>query len=217
VLGADLLGFFILLLLELSRAFDLVEETHDLFYIVFFAGLFEGEADKTHVLLVNRGYLGLCDPGLLGFIEVRRNPGIEFVEVVKVGSVELVRDRRLVRGSAAPEVVPVDGSEEGVIFDLLDTVSAEPDICSHEGTLFRHQPHDKIRGVSRHLNVWGDLQVLAPLDDFAAGLFGVVRTERSVADQHLEEDGSDRPPVDDLGVPVLVEDFGSNIVGCPHE
>ena len=79
-------------------------------------------------------------------------------------------------------------------------------------TLFGHESHDEVCRVSRHLYVLRDLQVLAPLDDFSTGLFGVVRTERRVADEHLEEDGSDRPPVDDLSVPVLVEDFRCDVV-----
>lgn len=84
MLGADLLRLFFILFLELSRAFYFVEETHDLFYIVFFAGLFESEADEAHVLLVNSCYLRLRDPGLLGLVEVRRDPGVELVKVVEV-------------------------------------------------------------------------------------------------------------------------------------
>jgi hypothetical protein len=77
---------------------------------------------------MNSSYLRLGDPGLLRLVEVRRNPRVELVEVVEVGGVELVRYRWLVWGSAVPEVVPVDGPEEGVVFDLLDSVPAETDV-----------------------------------------------------------------------------------------
>ena len=51
MLDSDLLGSFVFLFFELSRGFDFIEETHDLLYIVFFAGFLEGETDEAHVLL----------------------------------------------------------------------------------------------------------------------------------------------------------------------
>jgi hypothetical protein len=77
--------------------------------------------------LVTSCYLRLSDPGLLRFVEVRRDPRIELVEVIEIRCVELVGYWRLVWRNAASEVVPIYRSKEGVIFDLLDSVSAETD------------------------------------------------------------------------------------------
>lgn len=54
--------------------------------------------------------------------------------------------------------------------------------------------------------------MLSPLDHFAAGLFRVIRTEGSVPDEHFEENGSDRPPIDDFSVSALVEHLWSDII-----
>lgn len=59
--------------------------------------------------------------------------------------------------------------------------------------------------------------MLLPVDDLLAGGPRHIVKEWRVPDQHLKEDGPQGPPVHDLGVAILAEDFGGDVVRSSHQ
>jgi hypothetical protein len=93
-----------------------------------------------------------------------------------------------------PDGVPVDSVEEGVRLDLLDRktrfgvgkksrygkrISWIPRIRSISPTA--GLPSDHTLGFSAEIDVFGDLQVILPLDDLLVSLMRALRTEWRVA------------------------------------
>lgn len=56
------------------------------------------------------------------------------------------------------------------------------------------------------------MQVSWPVNDLAVGVVGFLGAERRPADQALEHDGSDTPPVTAIVVALSAEDLGSDVV-----
>lgn len=54
------------------------------------------------------------------------------------------------------------------------------------------------------------------MKDFLACDRRVIREKGRVANQHLKEDGTNRPPVDCFIVTLLSEDFGGYVVRCTY-
>lgn len=54
--------------------------------------------------------------------------------------------------------------------------------------------------------------MLLPIDDLAVGVVGLFGTERWPADQTLEHDGANRPPVTAEGITCAGEDLWGNVV-----
>ena len=94
--------------------------------------------------------------------------------------------------------------------DLLNSVDAQPFI------LVRDQPLNQINRSGAQVCLGGYDQRLAPVQDLLAGDLGVLRKEGGVAYQHLLEDHAHGPPVGSLGLALLAEDLGSDLVGGAH-
>lgn len=54
--------------------------------------------------------------------------------------------------------------------------------------------------------------MLFPIDDLAVGLVGVLSAEGRPADEALEHDGSDRPPIAAEGVALASENLRGDVV-----
>lgn len=63
-------------------------------------------------------------------------------------------------------------------------------------------------------NVFREIERFAPIDNFAVSVVRVFGAERGPADETLEHDGADGPPVAAEGVAFTGEDFGSDVVRC---
>ena len=57
------------------------------------------------------------------------------------------------------------------------------------------------------------MQVMLPLQNLVVRLIRGLGAEGRVADEALEHDGTKRPPVALVAVPLLHEDFWRNVVG----
>ena len=133
-------------------------------------------------------------------------PRVFFFEFLEVGGVDFVFDYREEGGCFFSDSFPVDSLEEGVCFDFRDAVDAE------SFGLVCDESSDEVDRRLGEVGVGGDVEGLLPVDDFLAGGLRVVREEGGVADDHLEKDDADAPPVDCLGVALLREHLGRDVV-----
>lgn len=74
-------------------------------------------------------------------------------------------------------------------------------------------PPDQILSLDAELDVVGEVERLAPIDNLAVRVVAVLGAERRPADQALEHDGAQRPPVAVERVAVPGEDLGRDVVG----
>jgi hypothetical protein len=69
-----------------------------------------------------------------------------------------------------------------------------------------------VLGILAQLLVWWEVQVARPVDDLAVGLVVVLGAERGPADQALEHDGSDTPPITSEIVALAGKDLGGDVI-----
>ena len=72
---------------------------------------------------------------------------------------------------------------------------------------------NEITGSISQRNVLRKVERLAPIDDLTICVVRIFGTERGPADQTLEHDGSNRPPVTAECVAFAGEDLGRNVIG----
>ena len=60
------------------------------------------------------------------------------------------------------------------------------------------------------------MQVAGPVDNLAVCVVGLFGAERGPADETLEHDGSDRPPIAAIVVTLTAEDLRGNVVGSTN-
>ena len=71
---------------------------------------------------------------------------------------------------------------------------------------------DEIFGVFAQGYVFGEVERVWPIDDFAVGIVGVFGAERRPADKTFEHDCAGRPPVAGESVALTGENFGRDVV-----
>lgn len=77
-----------------------------------------------------------------------------------------------------------------------------------------YSPPDEVLGLGAKLLVGREVEVAGPVDDLAVGVVRLLSAERRPADEALEHDGTDGPPIAAVVVTLSAEDLGSDIVGC---
>lgn len=87
-------------------------------------------------------------------------------------------------------------------------------MCIGDGSGWVNVPADEMTSSFAEYNVFRKVESFAPVDDFAVRIMRVFGAERRPADETLEHDGSNRPPVAGEGVSFAGEDFRCNVVGC---
>ncbi len=139
------------------------------------------------------------------------------------------RELGLERSSNTTKLVPDDALEEWMLFDLRGTImctafSTKPVVgIAKETTRSASSKRRACSLLSDHIFclttqyqlIW-KVQGLAPVDNLAVCVMGVFRTERRPSDKAFEHDSSDRPPVTEIGVSLVQEDLGCNIVRSSH-
>ena len=65
------------------------------------------------------------------------------------------------------------------------------------------------------MHIVGDDEVMRPIDDLLVRLVRRLGTERWIADQTLEHDRAQRPPIALVSVSLLQENLGRDIIGRP--
>mmetsp|Transcript_220 Transcript_220/g.858 ORF Transcript_220/g.858 Transcript_220/m.858 type:complete len:457 (-) Transcript_220:283-1653(-) len=119
-----------------------------------------------------------------------RQHGLILLELLKVGSVEVMQHGGLVRRGLAVKGAPVDPTEEWVRLDLAHAAPrAQPVVHG------AHEPQDEVPRRWRELGLLRYPKVVLPVDNLLARGHGVLRVEGRVAHHHLEHDGAHAPPV----------------------
>lgn len=108
--------------------------------------------------------------------------------------------------SDASQSVKVDPSEELVVLDLTCTSTTQSVFCVANKTIVqvssraqtsiaRLLPSDQILSIRTKLDVFWEVQGLAPVYDLTVGVMGVFGTERWPANLTLEHDRTKTPPI----------------------
>lgn len=131
------------------------------------------------------------------------------------------------------KLLPDHSAEEGVVFNLRGTailatfatntvfrVTQETDnplATAHILKVFTphsHIPSDEMLGFTRESKFLREVKTLPPVHNLTVGVGSVLSAEWWPSNETLEHNGTNRPPVTQVGVPLAVEDFGSNVVWC---
>ena len=132
---------------------------------------------------------------------------LELVEKTGVGFVANLRNegRRIVTHAA-----PVHPREPGMSLDLGYPLLSQSSLVVRYPT-----PHQVLCPLGQ-LRVLGDLEVRLPHKYLFAHLLRILGVERWPADEHLEQDRPQRPPVDGPVISGLQKYFGGNVVNGSH-
>jgi len=98
---------------------------------------------------------------------------------------------------------PVDTVKEVV---LLDLIHSQPLI------LAAYQPADEILSLPAEVHIVGEDEVVLPVNNLFVRFVCRLRAERRVANQALEHDCSERPPITLISVALQQEDLRGNVV-----
>mmetsp|Transcript_219 Transcript_219/g.855 ORF Transcript_219/g.855 Transcript_219/m.855 type:complete len:421 (-) Transcript_219:283-1545(-) len=140
-----------------------------------------------------------------------RQHGLILLELLKVGSVEVMQHGGLVRRGLAVKGAPVDPTEEWVRLDLAHAAPrAQPVVHG------AHEPQDEVPRRWRELGLLRYPKVVLPVDNLLARGHGVLRVEGRVAHHHLEHDGAHAPPVALQAVTLLQQDLRRDVVRGSH-
>mmetsp|Transcript_2659 Transcript_2659/g.8068 ORF Transcript_2659/g.8068 Transcript_2659/m.8068 type:complete len:421 (-) Transcript_2659:254-1516(-) len=140
-----------------------------------------------------------------------RQHGLILLELLKVGSVEVMQHGGLVRRGLAVKGAPVDPAEEWVRLDLAHAAPrAQPVVHG------AHEPQDEVPRRWRELGLLRYPKVVLPVDNLLARGHGVLRVEGRVAHHHLEHDGAHAPPVALQAVTLLQQDLRRDVVRGSH-
>mmetsp|Transcript_4129 Transcript_4129/g.10718 ORF Transcript_4129/g.10718 Transcript_4129/m.10718 type:complete len:289 (+) Transcript_4129:310-1176(+) len=133
---------------------------------------------------------------------VRRR--LELLKVLRVG---LVDDDGRVGGAASAQLVPVDALEELVTADPLEV---EALVAAAE------ELGDQGSRRWRHVALLGELEGRLEVNNLLCRLFGRVRVEGRVSDDHLVQDDAERPPVALEAVARLQQHLGRHVIRSAH-
>jgi hypothetical protein len=88
---------------------------------------------------------------------------------------------------------------------------------SHEETAhWGNSPPDKVFSLCAQLLVWREVEVTRPVDNLAVCVVRLFSAERRPADEALEHDRADRPPIAAKVVSLPAEDLRRYVVGSTH-
>ena len=74
-------------------------------------------------------------------------------------------------------------------------------------------PPDETFRIPRQGEFLGEVKTFPPVHNLTVGVGGIFRAEWGPTHKALEHDRTNRPPIAQVGVPLAVEDLGSNVVG----
>jgi hypothetical protein len=73
-------------------------------------------------------------------------------------------------------------------------------------------PSNQILSLRTQVNVFWEVQGLAPVNDLAIRIVSILSTERGPSNLALEHDRTQAPPIAILSVALATEDFWSNVI-----
>lgn len=178
--------------------------------------------------LLGRGLLCLEDGGVVGLVDLVRG---------EVRGINTARKSRLKRSSDPAKRVELDATEKVVALELSSTTATKtilsvadqamnrsalssyfwcPDRTSGSERWKSYVPSDQILCLGTQLNIIWEVQALPPVHNLAIRVVAVFGAERRPADQALEHDCSQAPPIAVETVPMAREDLGRDIIGCAN-
>mmetsp|Transcript_6947 Transcript_6947/g.42444 ORF Transcript_6947/g.42444 Transcript_6947/m.42444 type:complete len:201 (-) Transcript_6947:747-1349(-) len=108
------------------------------------------------------------------------------------------------------DVLPVNASEEGVLFDFLHALGSQSVVNVTE------ESGDEVLGLFTHQYVTGELEVCLPVDNFPAGPHWIIGIERRVTSQHFKKNGTHGPPITLHAISFLEQDLWGDVVRCTY-
>lgn len=149
----------------------------------------------------------------------------------EVRDIDVRAESWLERSADFAKLVPDHSAEEGVILDLRGTtilatfatntvfrVTQETDHLLATVHILRiihfRIPSNEMLGFTRKSKFFREVKTLPPVHNLTVGIGSVLSAEWWPSNETLEHNGTNRPPIAQVGVPLAVEDFGSNVIWC---
>lgn len=149
----------------------------------------------------------------------------------EVRDIDVRAESWLERSADVAKLVPDYSAEEGVVLNLRGTAilatfatntvfrvtqETEHSLAAVHGLriVHFHIPSNEMLGFTRQSKFLREVKTLPPVHNLTVGIGSVFSAEWRPSNETLEHNGTDRPPIAQVGVPLTIEDFGSNVVWC---
>lgn len=173
------------------------------------------------------GVVGLAGSFCLG-THLRRGVDLRNLVDREVLGVDGAGKLGLERSTNLAETVPVDTAEEGVLFELGSAahvtqavlgITDEAEILLASNSSYRcghvsNSPSDEVLRLIAELLIRREGEVSWPVDNLAVCVMRLLGAEWRPADQALEHDCANTPPIAALVVALATEDFRRNVIRC---